>query len=873
MPKMSTAPKEKRRNSEKRKEKSRNAARCRREKETDLFYQLGHMLPLPHNVCSTLDKAGIMRLVLCQLKIDKLLSAESGQDIKLEEEMDTSEKELKIAEKEQMLESLYPKALEGFLLVLSKEGDIVFLSDNVSRYLGLAQIDLLGQSIYEYSHPCDHEELREQLSDRPGLNYISSKPEREHHSFLMRMKCTLTPKGKNVNLKSATYKVVQCTGHIKLSKSEATPFGQLRPPVPCMVLVASPIPHPVNIETPLDTKTFMTRHSMDMKFTDCDERIKDLIGYTPEDLVGRSFYDFHHALDGSQIERCHRNLFAKGQTSTGHYRFLAKEGGYVWLETQATVIYHSKTNKAECVVCVNYVLSGLENNDIPISLDQLVGRDLSGVQRSTEKIFAPKIASSSSEYPLWLMHDKEQESETDFLKFLAPTPGDAMIPLTFPNKELQEDSSEKQKKTAETCKQMNGFNAPLADGENKPLMSANQILFGQPGSVVDIPAKDLDMIDKNCPLSSSHDPLLATDCPGQQGTTSKQSFDDLLSDEDLLSLYAPYIPMGEDLDLSADLENNPAGIETNSSWQPVDPFSHNLEEEGFTNYIPVTQENTLPFAPSEFSSQPRSPPSLLSSPSAPSHPNSPGSSFGGSMPNLCMFPGLPFSPVTSPRNSDGVDYPTSSQGQMVTPAGRQEIESVTCTTGNNMVLQPAPTVYQTAGNSTTIVGGVTGMIGGRPPQYTMGMGQYPTTMPTPSLKRKLNIPLLDTGQQGASNHSYGNVLMKLGTTHLGEPPEKIRMRNNQQLAAKRTLLAVTSGADFSHSNLLQQVARNHADPYNISRSSGGPYFGRLSTSTSGISSKPSGAMYMRSPTPLRNIKTNQSLHQMDELCRIFSLNT
>lgn len=45
-----------------------------------------------------------------------------------------------------------------------------------------------------------------------------------------------------------------------------------------------------------------------------------------------------------------------------------------------------------------------------------------------------------------------------------------------------------------------------------------------------------------------------------------------------MSLYAPYIPMGEDLDLSADLENNPAVVETNNSWQPVDPFmnSHSL---------------------------------------------------------------------------------------------------------------------------------------------------------------------------------------------------------------------------------------------------------------------------------------------------------
>lgn len=125
------------------------------------------------------------------------------------------------------------------------------------------------------------------------------------------------------------------------------------------------------------------------------------------------------------------------------------------------------------------------------------------------------------------------------------------------------------------------------------------------------------------------------------------------------------------------------------------------EKEGFSNYMPVSQENTLPFAPSDFSTQPRSPPSLLSSPSAASHPNSPGSSFGGSMPNLCVFPGLPFSPVRSPQDSDGLDFPASSQGQLISPTDRQKIES---TTAGKLVLQPPPNVYQTAGNSTTIVG-------------------------------------------------------------------------------------------------------------------------------------------------------------------------
>lgn len=52
-----TADKEKKRSSsELRKEKSRDAARCRRSKETEVFYELAHELPLPHSVSSHLTK-------------------------------------------------------------------------------------------------------------------------------------------------------------------------------------------------------------------------------------------------------------------------------------------------------------------------------------------------------------------------------------------------------------------------------------------------------------------------------------------------------------------------------------------------------------------------------------------------------------------------------------------------------------------------------------------------------------------------------------------------------------------------------------------------------------------------------------------------
>lgn len=57
------------------------------------------------------------------------------------------------------------------------------------------------------------------------------------------------------------------------------------------------------------------------------------------------------------LSLCSRFLVCtKGQVVTGQYRMLAKHGGYVWLETQGTVIYNTRNLQPQCIICVNYVL-------------------------------------------------------------------------------------------------------------------------------------------------------------------------------------------------------------------------------------------------------------------------------------------------------------------------------------------------------------------------------------------------------------------------------------------------------------------------------------------------------------------------------------
>nr|ALS35219.1 hypoxia-inducible factor 2a [Phrynocephalus przewalskii] len=536
-----TAEKEKKRSSsERRKEKSRDAARCRRSKETEVFYELAHELPLPHNISSHLDKASIMRLAISFLRTHKLLSS-----------VCTDEREV---EPDQQMDNLYLKALEGFIMVITQDGDMIFLSENISKFMGLTQVELTGHSIFDFTHPCDHEEIRENLSLKNGPGFGKKNKEMPmDRDFFMRMKCTVTNRGRTVNLKSATWKVLHCTGQMKVYNT-CPPHalcGYKEPLLSCLILMCEPIQHPSNADIPLDSKTFLSRHSMDMKFTYCDDRITELVGYHPEELLGRSAYEFYHALDSENMTKSHQNLCTKGQVVTGQYRMLAKHGGYVWLETQGTVIYNTRNLQPQCIICINYVLSEIENNDIVFSMDQ------------TESLFKPRLMAMNSVFDNGVpVADKSDflftklKEEPEELAQLAPTPGDAIISLDFETQKFEEISTynkavmtpnkpwppEVKNQTPQLEKlSVPSFTLPqVAPGSSTPSASSNSSCStpSSPGDYYTSLDEDLkiEMIEK----------LFAMDTDAKNQCSSETDFNEL----DLETL-APYIPMdGEDFQLS-----------------------------------------------------------------------------------------------------------------------------------------------------------------------------------------------------------------------------------------------------------------------------------------------------------------------------------
>ncbi|XP_058149552.1 neuronal PAS domain-containing protein 3 isoform X9 [Dasypus novemcinctus] len=414
-----------------RKEKSRDAARSRRGKENFEFYELAKLLPLPAAITSQLDKASIIRLTISYLKMrDFANQGDPPWNLRMEgpppntsvkgiqmwkselcmrktpcevigAQRRRSPSALAIEVFEAHLGSHILQSLDGFVFALNQEGKFLYISETVSIYLGLSQVELTGSSVFDYVHPGDHVEMAEQLGMKlppgrgllsqgtaeDGASSASSSSQSEtpepvestspsllttdntlERSFFIRMKSTLTKRG--VHIKSSGYKVIHITGRLRLRVSLS--HGRTVPSqIMGLVVVAHALPPPTINEVRIDCHMFVTRVNMDLNIIYCENRISDYMDLTPVDIVGKRCYHFIHAEDVEGIRHSHLDLLNKGQCVTKYYRWMQKNGGYIWIQSSATIAINAKNANEKNIIWVNYLLSNPEYKDTPMDIAQL----------------------------------------------------------------------------------------------------------------------------------------------------------------------------------------------------------------------------------------------------------------------------------------------------------------------------------------------------------------------------------------------------------------------------------------------------------------------------------------------------------------------
>ncbi|XP_005012946.1 single-minded homolog 2 [Anas acuta] len=372
------------------KEKSKNAAKTRREKENGEFYELAKLLPLPSAITSQLDKASIIRLTTSYLKMRAVfpegLGDAWGQPSRIGP-LDNVAKELG---------SHLLQTLDGFVFVVASDGKIMYISETASVHLGLSQVELTGNSIYEYIHPSDHDEMTAVLTAHQPLHPHLLQEYEIERSFFLRMKCVLAKR--NAGLTCSGYKVIHCSGYLKIRQYmlDMSLYDSCYQIVG-LVAVGQSLPPSAITEIKLHSNMFMFRASLDLKLIFLDSRVTELTGYEPQDLIEKTLYHHVHGCDVFHLRYAHHLLLVKGQVTTKYYRLLSKHGGWVWVQSYATIVHNSRSSRPHCIVSVNYVLTDIEYKELQLSLDQVTisksqfsCRNSVSTSQETRKIVKPK---------------------------------------------------------------------------------------------------------------------------------------------------------------------------------------------------------------------------------------------------------------------------------------------------------------------------------------------------------------------------------------------------------------------------------------------------------------------------------------------------
>ncbi|KAL4232936.1 putative secreted beta-glucosidase sim1 [Mactra antiquata] len=377
------------------KDKSKNAARTRREKENAEFYELAKLLPLPTAITSQLDKASIIRLSTSYLKMRTVFPDGLGDQWGC-----VSTKHRTPLERE--LGSHLLQTLDGFIFVVAPDGKIMYISETASVHLGLSQVELTGSSIYEYIHPNDHDEMAAVLTVQQPCNPHLVRDYEIERSFFIRMKCVLAKR--NAGLCSGGYKVIHCSGHLKIRHCpvEMSPYDTYLQNVG-MVAVGHSLPPSAITEIKLFNNMFMLRASLDLKLIFLDARVAQLTGYEPQELIEKTLYHHIHVCDIMNMRFAHQTLLMKGQVTTRYYRFMCKDGGWVWVQSYATIVHNSRSSRPHCIVSVNYVLSDVEASNLRIHIDQATQKDVQEYslqdRHKVGKSRTPKGKQRQSPYP------------------------------------------------------------------------------------------------------------------------------------------------------------------------------------------------------------------------------------------------------------------------------------------------------------------------------------------------------------------------------------------------------------------------------------------------------------------------------------------
>ncbi len=97
----------------------------------------------------------------------------------------------------------------------------------------------------------------------------------------------------------------------------------------------------------------LSRHTPDGTYTYASPSARQMLGYEPEELIGRNSYEFVHPDDLAVQVTHHEVVLNSGEVHTNTVRFRRKDGSYIWAENSLRNIIDPETDEVIGVVVIS----------------------------------------------------------------------------------------------------------------------------------------------------------------------------------------------------------------------------------------------------------------------------------------------------------------------------------------------------------------------------------------------------------------------------------------------------------------------------------------------------------------------------------------
>lgn len=321
-----------------------NPSKRHRDRLNGELDNLAKLLPFPEDVIARLDKLSILRLSVSYLRNKNFFKGSSKPKSK-EPKTETNSQ----------FSFLFNEALDGFVLVVTLDGEIFYVSEGVKDYLGYSQSQILHQPLETLVHDDDREELTSHLKGAPPkIEEINENDETENDNekeseprdFILRLKSVLNTSSTDM------YKPFKLSGTVRKLNME--------PDVETLKYALFAFCTPARssysmLEIRMKSTLFCSKNRIDLSFLDLDARGKEFFGYSKKDIFGRSSYVLVHRQDAQHVRCKHTEIITCGKTSLATFRLMNKNNEWNWVCGYGRVLF--KNGKPDFLVTTNRIMS------------------------------------------------------------------------------------------------------------------------------------------------------------------------------------------------------------------------------------------------------------------------------------------------------------------------------------------------------------------------------------------------------------------------------------------------------------------------------------------------------------------------------------